>query len=153
MIFSSSALGWVLLTAVLILGLVLVLRAVARGRGRRARVRGGLGPAADRDHGGARRRPAARAESGGEGVPGDARALGGHVRGPFPSGLTTLRLMCAERGTAYPWVWCDVRKGRYPPLPTLPKHAPFWITGRIRRVDLNDIYLRDVRLEFGEEGG
>jgi hypothetical protein len=66
----------------------------------------------------------------------------------FPSGLTTLRVMCQDRG-AYPWVVCDVRRGRYPQLRTLEKHAPLWILGQIARIQGDEITLRHVSLEFG----
>jgi len=68
----------------------------------------------------------------------------------FPSGLTTLRLMSTEWGTTYPWLFCDISRYRSPQLRSLPKSAPLWIIGRIKSIRLNDIYLRDVRLEFEE---
>ena len=64
------------------------------------------------------------------------------------TGLISLRLMLTERSTSYPWVWCNVRKGQYPQLRGLPQHTPLWISGRIKSVQINDIYLQDVLLEF-----
>lgn len=68
----------------------------------------------------------------------------------FPSGLTTLRLMSTEWGTDYPWLFCDIPRRRYPQLRSLPKSAPLWISGRVKSIRINDIYLGDVRLEFDE---
>jgi len=68
----------------------------------------------------------------------------------FPSGMTTVRMMSTGWGTDYPWLYCDVSPRRFPRLRTLPKSAPLWVSGRIKSIDVNDIYLRDVRLEFDE---
>ena len=67
----------------------------------------------------------------------------------FTSGLTTERLMCQDRGN-FPWVICDVRRGKYPQLAALPPHAPFWISGRITSIQGDQIFLRGVRLSFEE---
>ena len=67
----------------------------------------------------------------------------------FPSGLTTVRLMCQDRGN-FPWVICDVRRGKYPQLAALPPHAPFWISGRIASIQGDQIFLRGVYLSFEE---
>ena len=67
----------------------------------------------------------------------------------FPSGLTTLRLMCQDRGD-YPWVLCDVRKGRFPKLRGLAQHAPLWVAGRVGDIRGDEIFLRGARLEFDD---
>ncbi|GEM_PF-1219944 len=68
----------------------------------------------------------------------------------FSSGLTTVRLMSTEWGTSYPWLFCDFSRRRYPQLRRLPKSAPLWISGRIKGIRLNDIYLENVSLGFEE---
>ena len=65
----------------------------------------------------------------------------------FTSGLTTMRLMCQDRGN-FPWVICDVRKGKYPQLAGMLKHTPFWLSGHINRIEADEIYLRGVSLSF-----
>ncbi len=67
----------------------------------------------------------------------------------FPSGLFTLRLMCQDRGD-FPWVICDVRRGKYPPLSGLLPHAPLTIQGRIYKIKPDEIYLHKVTLSFLE---
>lgn len=68
----------------------------------------------------------------------------------FPSGLLTLRLMCQDQGD-WPWVICDVRRGKYPQLSGLLPHAPLTIQGRIHHVTTADeIYLNKVTLSFPE---
>ncbi len=67
----------------------------------------------------------------------------------FPSGLATLRLMCQDRGD-YPWVLCDVRRGRFPQLRGLRQHAPLWVVGRVGSIKGDEIFLRGARLAFGD---
>ena len=67
----------------------------------------------------------------------------------FPSGLTTLRLMCQDRGD-YPWVLCDIRRGKYPQLAGMPPHTQFWMSGRIAGIKGDQIFLRGVSLSFDE---
>ena len=67
----------------------------------------------------------------------------------FPSGLFTLRLMCQDQGN-YPWVICDVRRGKYPQLSGLLPHAPLTIQGRIHQIKSDEIFLRQVSLSFPE---
>ncbi len=67
----------------------------------------------------------------------------------FPSGLLTLRVMCQDRGN-YPWVICDVRRGKYPQLSGLLPHAPLTIQGRIYKIKPDEIFLHKVTLSFPE---
>ena len=68
----------------------------------------------------------------------------------FSSGLTTVRLMSTEWGTSYPWLLCDLSRRRYPQLRILLKSAPLWVSGRVKEIRINDIYLEKVSLEFEE---
>lgn len=65
----------------------------------------------------------------------------------FASGVFTVRLMCWDRGN-FPWVVCDVRRGRYPQMEGMLKHTPFWISGRITKIEGDQIFLNKVQLGF-----
>lgn len=67
----------------------------------------------------------------------------------FASGPFSLRLMCQDRGN-YPWVNCDVRRGKYPQLSGLLPHAPLTIRGRIYKIKSDEIFLHQVTLSFPE---
>lgn len=69
----------------------------------------------------------------------------------FESAITlspiSVRLMLVDE-QKYPWIWCDVHKRQYPQLNGMVPHTPLWVTGQISKITLNDIYLKNVRLEF-----
>lgn len=67
----------------------------------------------------------------------------------FATGPFSLRLMCQDRGN-FPWVNCDVRRGKYPQLSGLLPHAPLTIQGRIYKIKPDEIFLHKVTLSFPE---
>ena len=67
----------------------------------------------------------------------------------FPSGMTTLRLMCRDPSSFnFSWIIFDVRKHKYPELNALVQHAPLWVTGQISRIKSDEISLKHVALDF-----
>ena len=67
----------------------------------------------------------------------------------FPTGMTTLRLMCQDRGGfSFSWVLFDVRKRKYPELNALVQHTPLWVTGQISQIKGDEIFLKHVALDF-----
>ncbi len=70
----------------------------------------------------------------------------------IPDGLALILMLqdpaSLAPGTPFAWVNCTVRRGKYPELNGMVQHTPLWVTGQIQRIHSEQIYLKNVTLEF-----
>ncbi len=70
----------------------------------------------------------------------------------IPDGLMLMLMLqdpaSLSPGTPFAWVNCAVHWGKYPELNGRVQHTPLWVTGQIKKIDGEQIFLKNVTLDF-----